>query len=180
MGESEEFVQRGLWGRSGFCLLEMRRGVSQTSKWLCSSSLSGQAKKSGGESSFNFLPATSARAAKNQSARPWEAGRRLGDGCAQPVGMAAPTPTRSGVLDRDAGHGKPLPCAPALANGAWRGPAAAPGCSEIPRPNRVAARGPDPGCRARSLQRPLFPQTFPVVLLLSASPAFILDRKSVV
>ena len=76
-GESEEFVQRGLWGRSGFCLLEMRRGVSQTSKWLCSSSLSGQAKKSGGESSFSFLPVTSARAEKSQSALPWEAGRGL-------------------------------------------------------------------------------------------------------
>lgn len=91
----------------------------------------------GGGSSFNFLPATSARAAKSQSARPWEAGRGLGDGCAQPVGMAAPTPTRGGVLDPDAGRGKPLPCAPALANGAWRGPAAAPGCSEIPQIGRA-------------------------------------------
>lgn len=59
MGESEEFVQRGLWGRSGFCLLEMRRGVSQTSKWLCSSSLSGQAKKSGGAGGGGGAPLTS-------------------------------------------------------------------------------------------------------------------------
>lgn len=90
--------------------------------------------RKGGKSSFNFLPATSA------SAHPWEAGRGLGDGCAQPVGMAAPTPTRGRVLAPDAGHGKPLPCTPAPANGAWKGPTAAPGCSEIPRPNRVAAR----------------------------------------
>lgn len=110
----------------------MRKGVSQTSKWLCSSSLSGQAKKSWEESSFNFLPATSARAEKSERA---SLGSRAG-------------------LAWNAGDGKPLPCTPALANSIWRGPAAAPGCFEIPRPNRVAARGPDSGRRARSLQRP--------------------------
>lgn len=133
MGESEEFVQRGLWGRSGFCLLEMRRGVSQTSKWLCSSSLSGQERKGGKVPLTSFLQPSA-------SAHPWEAGRGLGDCCAQPVGMAAPTPTRGRVPARDAGHGKPLPCTlrPPMVPGKAR--TAAPGCSEIPRPNRVAAR----------------------------------------
>lgn len=146
--------------------MEMRRGVSQTSKWLCSSSLSGQAKKSGRESSFNFLPATSARAEESERASLGSragAGGQLRPACRD---GRTPPPTPGRGLACDAGYGKPLPCTPALANSTWRGPAAAPGCFEIPRPNRVAARGPDPGRRARSLQRP--PHTTPAPPALPA------------
>lgn len=80
----------------------------------------GPSEEKWGESSFNFLPATSPRAAKRKSTLPWEAPGRAGGGggCAQSVGM------------RDAGPARrpraAPPCAPPLANGAWRGPAAAP------------------------------------------------------
>lgn len=89
------------------------------SELLCSSSLEGRAKKSGGKVPLtSFLqPHRGLRRGRARFPGKHRAGLG-GGGCAQSVGM------------RDAGPARrpraAPPCAPPLANGAWRGPAAAP------------------------------------------------------
>lgn len=100
-----------------------------------------------GESSFNFLPATSARATKRKSTLPWEApGGNWG--------TAAPSLSRWGApgggLASDAGHGRPLPCTPPLANGARSGPAAALAGLSPAANRRPQGRSPGPGSRPPS------------------------------
>lgn len=121
-GVSAEFIQKGLKGQFWICFLEMRRVVFPNCLVALLFVTGGPSKEKWGESSFNFLPATSARAAKRKSTLPWEAPGGDWRAAAPSLwGWGAP----GGQLARDAGRGKPLPCTPPLANGAWSGPAAA-------------------------------------------------------
>lgn len=119
--ESGGICSKGAWGQFWFCFLEIRRVVFPNFRVAQLFVTEGPSKENWGESCCNFLPATSPGTAKRKSTLPREAQAGAGSCGTPPFGPG----TRGGGLAPDAGRGKPLPCTPPLANGAWSCPPAA-------------------------------------------------------